>query len=268
MTIAVGQTCLHSDPASNLDAVLKYLYHAAEQQAELILFPEYALSGLPQTEFLSNDLAATVERAMHRVAEASARLSICCVLPTLWHEKCWYSSAFVVDRGEIALRHDKAVLAWAEREILQAGDTVSMANIGGVNCGLLLCAEGNGSELIALQSLAGAQMILHASAPDSKPGSPSVEDDLWTIPMASLYPLRSRLRAFGEQMWIVSAVPAHSGSLSRVIAPTGEVIGVASSEDAALIVAEIDLATFPFRNSPTFARRQELFKESCRRLLG
>jgi len=267
VTVALAQIPLSSDIASNLGTILEYIRRAAEAGADLVVFPEYALSGVPLPEVLVAPRAARLRAAVECVVECCSNVAVRCILPSLWYDAGWRSSAFVIDAGAVRLRHDKAVLSQSERELLRAGERVSVVDLDGVRFGLLLCAEGNGSELLAVQSFAGAQVIIHASAPDSLPGSTLEGDDLWTIPIAALFPVRSRVRAFGEQVWIISALPAGCGSRSKVVAPDGGVVAFAESEQAGLIPATIDPAAFPFRHHHTFARRQEVFLASCRALL-
>lgn len=54
---------------------------------------------------------------------------------------CNYNTSLILKNGQIVGKHRKVHLFGNEREILTAGDGFRLYNLGGINCGILICAD-------------------------------------------------------------------------------------------------------------------------------
>lgn len=78
----------------------------------------------------------------------------------------------------------------------------------------------------------------------------------------SRFPARTRIRAFGEQLYYTSVMPAECGSRARLVDPFGAVIAQASSFQTEQIDCNLDFKVFPLRGTPSFHRRRQVFWET------
>ena len=224
-TVAIAQVPISSDITNNLGTILSQIEAAAAIPADLLVLPEYALSGRCQVllDHRPGDLDSAIRDGLERLVQASRRYGLAVVIPTLFRDNHWYSSVLVIEPGQgIIHRHDKSVLTPYELEALSTGRSVTVVQLGGISDGILLCSEGNGPELLSALALSGAQIVLHLSCPDSEPGVwPGKSTDAWEVDIEALFPLRTRIRALSCQVYMISAVPAWCGSLSRIVDPEG-----------------------------------------------
>lgn len=270
MHFILYQEQISSDVGINVSTVEKRIQDLGTSKGStLMVFPEFMLTGPPESkDQLSLLQPEAIQHAvLHLHGLIRQKSSLAAIVPTLYYDNGkWFSSALIFksDSGDI-LRHDKTVLTPSESLLLHSGEQVRPFIVHDRKIGVLLCSEGNGSELIAALSMYGAELLVHSSYPDSKPGSASSKQvSVWDMSMISLYPVRSRIRAFGEQLYYASVMPAGSGSRSRVVDPFGTLIAQGSSYDTEVIAIALDFESFPLRRTPSFLRRQQVFWSTVR----
>jgi hypothetical protein len=114
----------------------------------------------------------------------------------------------------------------------------------------------------------GAKVIIHPAFPDSSVKSwPESRVDPWQVDIACLFPLRARIRALIDQVYVASVVPANvdDNLVSRCISPHGEQIACARSSAPETVEVTLDLSDYPFRESASFKERHAWFARARRR---
>lgn len=268
--IIIAQQSISGNIDENIIALQETIKQASKMSPDLIVFPEYTLSGTPD-RLPSGDhtqLAGMIHHCLGQIEQASCDGGISLILPTLHYDEGWRNSAFVISPEHgVTHRYDKCILTPQERQSIVPGTIVEPFPLLGTMSGILLCSDGNGPELFSLLSFSGARIIFHLSYPDALPGVwPDALTDPWEVSLGALFPLRSRIRAWSMQVHIVSVVPAGCGSLSRAIDPWGNQIVSAQSQEPELITVDIDPEGSAFRLTPTFERRRMVFMNSLRQI--
>ncbi len=145
-----------------------------------------------------------------------------------------YNSAACVDAsGALVANHRKLMLPPGfEADYFQPGDVVTLFELLGVKCALLICYDIEFAESVRANAVAGAELLI----------VPTALYDQWEFVAHSLVPTR----AFENGLWIMYA--NHAGEengfrylgASCIVAPDGRDAARAGSSES-LITAEIDL---------------------------
>lgn len=149
----------------NLERTLHYIRRAAEEGSRVVLFPEATLTSyyFPWVIALSPD---TVQRALDRTCQAAADARIWTIVGTIrkTHDRFLNLAHVISPTGAITHEYAKVHLAGRdERNHCRGGDKLSLFQIDGVWCTLVICRDGRHPELYRLPAMAGAQILFHPS---------------------------------------------------------------------------------------------------------
>jgi predicted amidohydrolase len=151
--------------AYNLQRTLHYIEAAADAGSRVVLFPETTLTGYYFPYVITLD-QADVDAALARVqAEARAR-GIWVIVGTLRKTQDRYLNiAHVIDpQGVIVHEYAKVNMAGLdETKYCRGGNKLSLFEIDGVKCTLVICRDGRHPELYRIPAMAGAQILFHPS---------------------------------------------------------------------------------------------------------
>lgn len=245
--IAVAQMQVTpGDLDANLAKALGLIADAGRQEAELVVLPEMALSGLsaklpenaqevpgPVTDELSGaarQIGAWVIAGMPQANPGGDPFNV---------------AVAITPGGEIAAVYRKVFLYLQEAEGFSRGCEACLLDLGFARAGLTICYDYIFPEYIRRLVLAGAQLLLHPTAwVDTQAGRE------WGYPSAEAYRAQCMVRALENQVFFASANiigPYDEGGhlvgvgRSSVIAPWGEVLAeVAEGEGVA--VADCDFS--------------------------
>jgi predicted amidohydrolase len=223
----------------NLERHVDYIAQCAGQGARVVVFPECALTGYTSKEGAYDDLTPEqIDRAEKRICRATRENDVYAVVGSVLKVGGeTFNIAFVADpKGEIIERYAKVQLAgekWAT-----PGRWLSLFEIDGIVCSIIICHDERYPELVRIPALHGARVIFYIS-------------DESSVRMESkLEPYRAQIaaRAVENAVFIVHAnAPANaedfSGShgQSRVILPDGNLVEEASIFGEDVIIADLDL---------------------------
>ncbi len=240
MRVAAVQMRFAPTVAGNLAKVEAALAVAARRKTDAVLFPECAttgynrdFSGLSQTE---------VRVALDHIGSLAAKFRINVLLgsPVLRRGR-WQNCLVVFDRrGRVVHCYAKCQLTERDRRFFTPGNSVALFKLEGVPCTAIICHERRYPELVRLAVMAGARVVFHPNA------------GLDTLAVSR----RKRggrdgiaVRAFENAVFYVFAnsVGPQGGGLwsagdSKIVAPDSRVLALANNRDAAVIVADLDLA--------------------------
>ena len=145
--IASCQFPVSGDITSNLNWILDQIKEAKLKQADVVHFPECALSGYPGTdmETLDNFDWEKLKEATDSVMSLAAEFRVWILLGTI-HKRSGstkpHNSIYIISpEGEIVDRYDKRFCTSGDLDFFSPGDHFVNFDINGVNCGLLICYD-------------------------------------------------------------------------------------------------------------------------------
>lgn len=147
LTVATCQFPVSHDINANLTHMLDLIARTASAGADVVHFPECALSGYGAATWPSWDEFewATLNAAMDRIAGAARAHAIWIVTGSVhWdHAHTRPTNALFVfdDTGAIAGRYDKRRCSINDLRAFAPGDTPLSLDIKGVRCGFLICLD-------------------------------------------------------------------------------------------------------------------------------
>lgn len=170
LSIALAQVnLLVGDVQGNAARVIESARRARiDQGADLVLFPELALSGYPPEDLLFHrGFRRQIEAGLARVREEVTDVAVMVGFPEYTGAGI-YNSAALIAQGEIAAIHRKAELpnykVFDEKRYFQPGAQPTVADIHGFKVGLLVCEDIWQREAAQLARGAGAQLLLVINA--------------------------------------------------------------------------------------------------------
>ena len=224
----------------NVVQIVERIRSAARAGADVILFPECAVTGYRRdfkglTPVRVNQGCAEVARAARE-----ARCNVLLGSPT-FRNGSWFNSLLVFDRrGRKVFEYSKIHLADWDTRFFQPGKSLAFFRIDGVPATAIICHERRYPELVRLPVMLGAQIVFHPNA------------GLDTL-RVSRTKRRGRdgiaVRAFENQVYYVfanSVGPQGDGLWSagdsKIVAPDSRLLALANNREAMVIQAELDLA--------------------------
>lgn len=245
------------DLHGNTDRMLEWIERARADHADMVVFPELAVTGYPPEDLvLKPSFVRDNLRQRDRLAAASRGITVIGGFVDL--ELDIYNAAFVARDGELRGVYHKVYLpnygVFDEERYFRAGRRCPIFTVDGVRVGVSICEDAwYPAGPVSLQAEQGAEVLVNIN------GSPFF----------------ARKRVFREQMIATRAMDARAFMVwvntvggqdelifdgnSCVFDPSGEVVARAPSMAEELLVADIDVgAVFGERLRDTRLRREAL----------
>lgn len=231
------------DQETNVRNIAEHLKNCARKGAEVVLFPECALTGY-YADVIRAGNKDQIEKGIKQVAAACKENRIAAVLGTpTWEGDKLLNSAVIIDsKGTVIERYHKIQLA---EEWPVGGDHLSVFYLNGVPCSVIICHDERYPELVRLPVLAGARVIFY----------PSHESGVRQESKVGPYRAQIQARAVENNVFIAHAnAPANpdttgSHGQSRLIAPDGNIIKEASVFGEDVLIGEFVLSEATARNA-------------------
>jgi NAD+ synthase (glutamine-hydrolysing) len=170
LRIALAQlNFLVGDVQGNATRVIASAQQAARaEHADLVLFPELALSGYPPEDLLFHrGFRRHIEAGLERVRAEVREVALVLGLPEYTRGGI-YNSAALLAGGEVSAIYRKAELpnykVFDEKRYFEAGAQPAVSNLGGTRAGLLVCEDIWQPQAAQLARAAGAQLLLVINA--------------------------------------------------------------------------------------------------------
>jgi predicted amidohydrolase len=160
----------------NLERTLRYIRLAADEGSRVVLFPETNLTGY-YFPYVLGLAPKAVQKALDETCHAAAAANIWVIVGTLRKTSDRFLNLAHVISPKGTLVHEYAKVHMAgrdEKKHCRGGDKLSLFEIDGVLCTLVICRDGRHPELYRLPAMAGAQILFHPSC-----SSDEVEAVLW-----------------------------------------------------------------------------------------
>jgi len=160
----------------NLERTLHYIGLAAQEGSRVVLFPETNLTGyyFPDVIKLAPE---AVDNALQRTCQAAKENNIWVIAGTLRKTSDQYLNIAHVISPAGGIMHEYAKVHMAgrdEQRYCRGGNKLSLFEIDGVLCTLVICRDGRHPELYRIPALAGAQILFHPSC-----SSDEIEAVIW-----------------------------------------------------------------------------------------
>jgi NAD+ synthase (glutamine-hydrolysing) len=239
LRIALAQVNLRvGDIAGNSKKILRWTDKARRAQADLVAFPELAVSGYPPEDLLLKrhflvDCADALEVLAKRIKGITAVVGA----PNV--SKDVFSSAAVLGDGRIVLMCNKVHLpnygVFDEKRYFKPARKVCVLNLNGMRVGVSVCEDIWSDDVPAVQAWEGrACILLNISASPYHVGKGSARAGLLGQRAVSNNAYVAYVNLVGGQDELVF------DGQSMVINPGGEVIARAKQFSEDLLIADID----------------------------
>jgi predicted amidohydrolase len=239
--IALAQiSAKRENKRENLRKIEEYTKKAQKQGANLVVFPELALTGYVVRDQIY-ELAETIPGPSTRVVEEIARktgVHIIFGMPELIGiaKATIFNTAVLVGTNGIIGKYRKMYLpthsTFEEKRYFRAGyQTTSFQTLVGT-IGLCVCYDLFFPEVCRLTRLKGAQLIVAISA------SPAIRKNYFEILTTARALENTAFLAYVNLVGVEDGLQFWGGS--RLVSPTGEILAKARLNDEDLITQEID----------------------------
>lgn len=261
LKVAGFQMKTEAAPKLNFRKIADAMKEAAANGAEIIAFPECAISGYPPLVHTSpadidTDLIAELN---DKVREMAAEQGIWVVVGTvLASDVGLLNSALIFsNKGEMCGRYDKLHLMQGDKKFFNPGVGVQIFDMGKTTFGVQICYDARFPE--------GFRYIRELGAPVTFIISNAVGSDTWKAPvLEGTY----RTRAAENSAFIVSinAAGPLQMATSRICDPRGLDLASANVDKEEMLYADLDL--FMADNGHFYDRRIDQFELEAKFVAG
>ena len=155
---------------------MHFIRAAAQEGSRVVLFPEANLTGYYFPYLITLDPAA-VQQALDQTCQAAAEAGLWVIAGTIRQTRDRFLNVAHVISPAGVIVHEYAKAHMAGRDELKycrGGNKLSLFEIDGVVCTLVICRDGRHPELYRLPAMAGAQILFHPSC-----SSDEIEAVIW-----------------------------------------------------------------------------------------
>ena len=244
MKIALASPTFSSSIDECLLQLERLAKDAAQQQAEIICFPETYIAGYPTTEFKTEkSTKENMQAALNKACIIAKENSIAIILPMDWFDDdCILNVAFVIDKnGEVLGYQTKNQLDPTEDNIWIAGTERKVFEINDLRFGISICHEGfRYPETVRWAARNGAAIVFHPHYAGGHFNGVQLTE--WGNKSNPYYEKAIMMRAIENTIYFASINYAtkFQESATSLIAPDGKCIIHQNYGEAGIIVADID----------------------------
>jgi omega-amidase len=229
--------------AFNLQRTLHYVEAASATGSRVVLFPEANLTGYYYPYAINLD-PKEIRQVLDQTCAAAAENDIWTIVGTIQktHDR-FLNLAHVIDpSGEIVHEYAKIHMAGRdEKQHCRGGDKLSLFEVDGILCTLIICRDGRHPELYRLPAMAGAQVLFQPSC-----SSDEIEAVAWKrISGRAQQPVGPNTRIFHCVANTIGQSPdgkQTSSGASFIREPSGLPLAEAGYYQEEMITAVLDLS--------------------------
>jgi NAD+ synthase (glutamine-hydrolysing) len=241
MRLALAQiNTVVGDIAGNMTRILAHLAEAQDAGADLVLFPELALSGYPPEDLLLRPgFLRSVEAALGELAAATAGSRGVALVGAPELDSDLYNSCFVVSDGAVRGVYRKRFLpnygVFDENRYFASGRKLLLLRFGSLLVGPTICEDiwQPGPPATEL-ALAGAHLVVNISASPFHVGKAREREEMIRVRARDNSCFVALCNAVGGQDELVF------DGASVIVDDEGELIARAPSFDEALLIVDLD----------------------------
>lgn len=218
---------------------------AADQQAEIICFPESYIPGYPLPELtIEQSSPEKIQDALKRAAAIAAESNIAIILPMDWHTPDGvFNIAHVIDKnGDILGYQTKNQLDPTEDNIWIPGTGRTLFEVNGLKFGITICHEGfRYPETVRWAARKDAAIVFHPHCSGSDVEGTELTE--YRHKDNPYYEKAMMMRAIENTIYFASVNYAsrYSESASSIIGPDGACLAYEPYGQTGVTVVDIDL---------------------------
>lgn len=242
----VQEYSIIGEKVRNLEKAIGLISRAAEQGAQLVLFPELYLTGYSIEENIQELAEKVSGRSINKLRKIARnnQISICMGFPEIEHrsKEIFNSMVCLSDKGDILAVYRKIHLFGEEKKYFSPGNEFQIVDTPIGRVGFLICYDLEFPEMARMLTLQGADVLLVSTA-NMKPWCD--HQDVYV-----------RARAMENQIFLALAniVGKEKNYIfcgnSVIVNPMGKILAQANMQEPALLIAEINTADISkIRNS-------------------
>ncbi len=227
------------DFEGNVSKILDAVKHAQENDADIVVFPELAITGYPPEDLLLKPqfIEKNIEALNHVVSEVK---DIVVVVGFVGVDEDIHNSAAVIYNGKLIDVYHKMFLptysVFDEDRYFKKGDRITIYEINGCKVGVNICEDIWYPDGPAhLQALAGAELIINISASPYYAGKRDYREKMLSVRAMDNIAMIAYMNLVGGQDELVF----DGGSF--IVSPLGEIFARAKIFEEDLLFADIDI---------------------------
>ncbi len=230
--IATAQSLISADVRANGREIRKLMARAYSSKAQLIHFPEAAISGYIKSEIKNWECVDwdILRDELAQIAALAKELNLWVVLGSnhqLTIPNRPYNSLYVIsNKGIVHSRYDKQYLSNTEvNDYYTAGQKEIIFEIEGWKFGLSICIEIQFPELFRSYQEKNVDCILFSAYADSE-----------------IFRIQARAHAATNNYWLSYSIPKQCSSQtsSAIIGPDGSIMEACKNNQSGIVVADLD----------------------------
>jgi len=240
LKVAAAQIYVGNNISKNLERIIKAINHASANNAEVIVFPECAVTGYPPFEKqhpLSMDKNA-IARALMEICTAAKKKQINVIVGSIsFKGRNAYNTAYAINlNGQITATYNKVQLvkgADGDEPYFCPGNNFVTFNIKGIKCSMLICLDARYPEIYRFLANNKVRVVFQLFYGAGNNCS-------WKIPVLEG---TLRCRAAENGIFIVASNVSRRQQMvvSRICDPNGISLANAKYGREEIIFAELDL---------------------------
>jgi len=213
ITIAAAQMACSRDIPTNLERMAGLIGEAAENRADVVAFPELAVTGTIAGDISSAD-AGILRDALTKIQSQAQKHKITVVfgMPHIEGAKRWNSAFAVGPDGELLTRYDQMVVD--RRDLFEEGvDAKSMwFKVKGVPAIVTVGSDTRWNEIGELAAVRGAQLLFNLSYDEGASDAATLLRTQFWVQLASFCTFSATVNAADPRDLAKPSGPANGGS--------------------------------------------------------
>lgn len=225
---------------ANLDRMERFVLAAAEQEADIVCFPEMNITGYAlkdEIQGFAEPVPGPSASKVQRMADEHD-ITVIAGLAERTEQNGTAITQVVASPGEDIGKYRKIHLSAGEQAIFQAGEDPAVFKANGTRFGLQLCYDAHFPELSTILALEGAE-ILFISHASPAPESAEQKRDRWLRYLGT--------RAYDNSVFVVACNQVGDGGAGirfsgvvLILDPRGDVVAEACGDDERMLIAELN----------------------------
>jgi NAD+ synthase (glutamine-hydrolysing) len=235
------------DIAGNAKLISAWIDRAREAGAQLVVFPEQAITGYPAEDlWLKPHFLDAAGEAVAELASGVGEIAALVGYPE--HEAATYNSVAVLGDGQVRAVYRKILLpnygVFDERRYFEPGDTPALIEVAGARVGLTICEDiWYPGPPASVEALAGASLIVNPSASPYHRGRGTYRERM----------AQDRARETGAAFAVCNLVGGQDELVfdghSVVVSAQGQTLARAAQFVEELVLCDLELAPRPATGS-------------------
>lgn len=229
------------DLAGNSKKIVEYVKKAKRNKADIVVFPELAVTGYPpedlvlKPQFISDNIAA-----VNKISRTVSGIFVVAGFVDRGKSGDIYNAAALIADGRIIDVYHKILLpnygVFDEFRYFKPGGRPPVYSLGGIRIGINICEDiWHREGPVCAQSLAGAELILNINASPYERGKPATRERILYERATENSVVIAYLNTVGGQDELVF------DGLSMVVDHTGRQIARGKQFEEQLMVVDVDL---------------------------